>query len=66
MNPSPRHGVRIRSLGDDVWRLDCQNPKHPAHVEKVTSIGGVKAFAELHRAPDPDALVAQAIAEARR
>ena len=65
MNPSPRHGVRIRALGDDRWRLQCQRPRCPADVTKVTSIGGVRQFAILHRAPDPDALVAQALAEVR-
>jgi hypothetical protein len=65
--PTPtRNRVGVRALGEDRWRLQCVDPRCPADVTKITSPGGAKQWAALHRAPDPDALVARALAEVGR
>lgn len=62
---APATHVTIRALGEDSWRLRCTRPRCPADMTKTTSPGGVRAWLELHRAPDPRALIAHALEEAR-
>lgn len=55
--------VRVRMVDGTTWRLDCDRSRCPEHRTTTTSPGGARQFAILHRAPDPDALVAAALAE---
>jgi hypothetical protein len=60
-----RNRVSVTALGEDRWRLQCVDPRCPVSTVKVTSPGGVKQWAALHRARKPDELVAAALAEVR-
>jgi hypothetical protein len=63
--PAAAH-VTLQALGEDRWRLRCRRPRCPADVQKITSPGGARQFAVLHRAKDPAGLVAAALAEVGR
>jgi hypothetical protein len=57
--------VRVRALGGDQYKVDCDRSRCPEHRTITTSPGGLKQWAALHRVPDPDGLVAAALAEVR-